>query len=67
MSDFKIPEESKVGKKLSDLTTWRVIIIVLAMMFTVPLFALNTYFDDLKPARFGLHLIKKYSKPEYET
>ena len=31
--NIEIPEESKVGKKLSELTTKRVIILVLAMMF----------------------------------
>jgi len=36
-------EESKVGKKLSDLTTKRVIVLVLTMMFSVPLFMLTTY------------------------
>lgn len=33
-----IPQESKVGKMLSDLTTRRVIILVLAMLISVPLF-----------------------------
>lgn len=43
---MKLPEESKVGKKLSDLTTRRVIILVLAMIFTVPIFSTSTYMDD---------------------
>jgi hypothetical protein len=32
--EVKVPEESKVGKKLSDLTTRRVIILVLVMLFS---------------------------------
>ena len=43
--DFVIPEESKVGKKLSDLTTRRVIILVLAMMFSEPIFNTTTYIE----------------------
>ena len=41
-----LPEESKVGKKLSDLTTRRVIILVLAMLFSVPIFSTSTYMQD---------------------
>ncbi len=44
--EIKVPEESKVGKKLSDLTTRRVIILVLAMMFSQPLFTLTTYIEE---------------------
>ena len=42
----RIPDESRVGKKLSDLTTRRVIILVLTMLFSVPLFSTNTYLFD---------------------
>jgi len=31
-----VPEESRVGKKLSDLTQRRVIVLVLAMLFSIP-------------------------------
>ena len=41
--EFMIPEESKVGRKLSDLTTKRVIILVLAMMFSTPILTLTTW------------------------
>jgi hypothetical protein len=44
--EIKIPEESKVGKKLSDLTTRRVIILVLSMLFSVPLFMPSTYGNE---------------------
>ena len=59
--EIKVPEESKVGKKLSDLTTRRVIILVLAMMFSVPFFTLTTYIEEHKSYEFGLELLKKYS------
>lgn len=51
------PEESKVGKKLSDLTTKRVIMLVLAMMFSVPLFTSSSYTDDNNSYTYGLELI----------
>lgn len=59
--DLNIPEESKVGQKLSDLTTRRVIILVLAMMFSVPIFTLNTYQDDNNSFTFGLELIREFT------
>ena len=41
--EIKVPEESKVGKKLSDQTTRRVIILVLSMLFSVPIFSVSTW------------------------
>mgnify|MGYP001557444302 CR=1 FL=1 len=41
-----LPQDSKVGKKLSDLTTRRVIILVLSMLISVPIFDSRTYVDD---------------------
>lgn len=45
VSNF-IPKESKVGKKLTDLTTRRVIILVLAMLISQPIFQNNLYEND---------------------
>jgi len=59
--ELKVPEESKVGKKLSDLTTRRVIILVLAMMFSVPFFTLTTYVEEPTSYEFGLELIRAFS------
>ena len=58
--DFKIPEESKVGKKLSDLTTRRVIILVLAMLFSVPVFTVSTFVQDYNGYEVGLQLIGEF-------
>jgi hypothetical protein len=55
-----LPEESKVGKKLSDLTTRRVIMLVLAMMFSVPVFTISTYKEDNNSYKFGLEMIKEF-------
>ena len=57
----KLPEESKVGKRLSDLTTRRVIILVLAMMFSQPFFTLNQYLTEPKSFKFGLETIRHFS------
>jgi len=57
----KEPQESKVGKKLSDLTTRRVIILVLSMMFSVPFLTLTTYKEENNSFVFGLELIDLYS------
>lgn len=56
-----MPKESKVGKKLSDLTTRRVIILVLAMMFSVPLFTLTTYKPENTSYELGLTLVDKFT------
>ena len=58
--DIKIPEESRVGKKLSDLTTKRVIILVLAMMFSFPIFQLATYKEENNSFEFGLRFIELF-------
>lgn len=64
----KAPEESKVGKRLSDLTTKRVIILVLGMMFGLPLFTLSLYYEENNSFTFGLEMIEKFkdSKPEFD-
>lgn len=53
-------KETKVGKKLSDLTTKRVILLVLAMIFATPLFALGTYYQDETSYLYGLQLINVF-------
>ena len=58
--DNIIPQESKVGKMLSDLTTRRVIILVLAMLISVPLFTDQTYQDDNTSFETGINLLKRY-------
>jgi hypothetical protein len=57
---INLPKESKVGKKLSDLTTKRVIVLVLAILFSVPLFSTSTYIPDEPSYEFGLKLLTQY-------
>lgn len=58
-------EELKVGKKLSDLTTRRVIVLVLSMMFSVPVLTLTTYKDENNSFKFGLEMINNYTPYTY--
>ena len=52
-------KESKVGKRLSEATTRRVIILVLAMLFSVPLFTVTTYVEEPNSYNYGLSLIRE--------
>lgn len=47
-------KETKVGKKLSDLTTQRVITLVLSIMFSIPLFSADTYVETVTSYPLGL-------------
>jgi hypothetical protein len=55
-----IPEdnESKVGKKLSDQTTRKVVILVLVMLFSQPAFAVSSYIEEPDSYSYGLKLCK---------
>jgi len=55
---MKEQKESKVGKKLSDYTTRKVIILVLAMLFSVPVLSVNQYLEEPEGYDYGLELIK---------
>jgi hypothetical protein len=55
-----LPEESKIGKMLSDETTKRVIVMVLIVMLSVPLFSFYTYANETKSFQYGLDIITNY-------
>ncbi|OMJ86357.1 hypothetical protein SteCoe_12145 [Stentor coeruleus] len=55
----EIPQESKVGKKLSELTTMRVIIVVLVMILILPFFNINMY-REIDSYQMGLQIIDNY-------
>lgn len=42
----QVYEETNVGKQLSDLTTKRVIILILSIMISIPIFSIDTYWAD---------------------
>ena len=49
-----------MGKKLSDLTTRRVIILVLTMLLSVPLFNDSTYIDENNSYEIGLQIMSVF-------
>lgn len=53
-TEMYIPTESRVGKKLSDLTTKRVIFLVLTMLLILPLFEYETYANQYTSWDFGI-------------
>ena len=59
--EFKIPKESQVGKKLSALTTRRVIILILAMLFILPWFSDFTYITPYTSYKYGLEALSRLS------
>lgn len=62
-NDIVILEESKVGKKLTDLTTKRVIILVLSMIIGVILFNSSFYYKPMTSMDFGLKIFNYYNSP----
>lgn len=50
-------KESRVGKKLSELTTKRVVILVLVLIFIVPLFQSTYFFDPDKAYTIGIKVL----------
>ena len=53
--------ESRVGKKLTDLTIKRVLILVFIMIFVVPLFTSNYWYDPTLSYDIGLKMIRNYT------
>ena len=61
-----LPQESKVGKKLSELTTMRVIVLVLIMIIILPFFDLSMY-TDIDGTQIGLQIIDRYINSTSES
>ena len=59
-SEYSIPEESKIGRKLGDLTTKRVIIIVMMLLILMPLFDLTFYVDNYTSWENGGNQLKDF-------
>lgn len=55
--EAEFPQESNVGRKLSDLTTKRVITLVLSIIISIPLLNQETYVEDTTSHEAGLRLI----------
>ena len=54
LNEEEMFEETKVGKKLSDLTTKRVIILILSIMISIPIFSTDTYFPEYSSYQSGV-------------
>jgi hypothetical protein len=69
VEDEEIPadvqKESRVGKRLSELTTKRVIVIVLSLIMFVPMFQADLFFDFDKGYTMGIVMIQTYSEENY--
>jgi len=57
-------KESRVGRKLSELTTKRVIILVLALLLLIPLFTSDMYFSSSVSADYETALLEKMFNDE---
>lgn len=55
-----IPKESKTGKKLSELTSKRVILIVLALIVGIILFNTSFYYQTFTSMDFGIKVFKYF-------
>lgn len=64
MNNNNQQSESKVGKKLSDLTTSRVIILVLSMMIGIILFNSSFYYESNKSMDLGIKIFKTFDKDD---
>lgn len=53
-----------MGKELSNMTTRKVIILVLAMMFADPLLSYSTFWDENTSPHFGLDLLREFYSVE---
>ena len=60
----EIPQESQVGKKLSDLTTKRVILLILLMLISLPLMEVEFYANPQTSWDFGLSKLMDFSDTE---
>ncbi|OMJ87200.1 hypothetical protein SteCoe_11124 [Stentor coeruleus] len=57
----QLHEESKVGKELSELTTRRVIMLVLGVLILVPFFLNTLYTDENTSYEYGLKVLDKFT------
>ena len=51
---MNIPRETRVSKKLFDLTTRKVILVVLGLLFLLPLFETDLYFNSQTSFEFSM-------------
>lgn len=57
-------EESNVGQRLSEITTKRVILLVLGMMFVLPLFSNSMYIDNNTSYTYALRVLDRATETD---
>lgn len=62
-SDTKKAEKSMIGKKLSDVTTKRLIILILILVFSIPILDRSTYSDPDPSYSFALQMLSNVPYP----
>ncbi len=60
LNNITIPEESKVGKKLTDLTTKRVIVLVLSMIVSIIIFDPKFYYNATNSMEYGIEFFEDF-------
>ena len=60
--ETEVISESRVGQKLTDLTIKRVLVLVFILIFCVPLFSSNYWFDPTLSYDIGLKIIHNYTE-----
>lgn len=63
----RLTKDIRVGKKLSDLTTKRVSVLVMVLIFMIPLFDSGYYYDNDKSYTFGINLLARESSIEISS
>ena len=57
--EYSIPDESKIGKKLTDLTIKRVIVLVLGLLVLLPLFDVEFFTSTYTGWEYGTHDLQR--------
>lgn len=63
----RLTKDIRVGKKLSDLTTKRVSVLVMVLIFVIPLFDSGYYYDNDKSYTFGIKQLARESSIEISS
>ena len=53
-------KETRVGKRLNDSTQRRVIMMVLAMLFSVPILSISTYYQETDSFDFSMRYLDNF-------
>lgn len=57
--DLALPKETRIGQKLLDLTTKRLIVLVLGLIVVFPLFDLTFYMEEMKSWEYAVGMLER--------